>query len=170
MNTCRYTTSEKVGQVPGEADFVMQELDEKLTSEPPVALVVSAGDYEWLHGRDSHKRPPAVILGPWIDENYERVADIPYANVYVFKRKGPRHARGPRGSLTRAFAQLREGNDRPQGRHSQGSSSSSALTGPLLVGSSGSAALRLAAQCGHSGGSPGAVANQVLQTGHKRAR
>ena len=87
INTCRYTTAEKVGQVPGEADFVMRELDEKLKAEPPVALVVSSGDYEWLYGRDPQKRPPAVILGPWIDANYERVADIPYVNAYVFKRK-----------------------------------------------------------------------------------
>ena len=87
INTCRYTTAEKVGQVPGEADFVMRELDEKLKAEPPVALVVSSGDYEWLYGRDPQKRPPAVMLGPWIDATYDRVADIPYVNAYVFKRK-----------------------------------------------------------------------------------
>jgi hypothetical protein len=87
INTCRYTTTEKVGQVPGQADFVLQELDKRLHEDPPVVLALSASDYEWLHGRATDKRPPAVILGPWIDEHYERLADIPHFNVYVYKRK-----------------------------------------------------------------------------------
>lgn len=86
VNACRYTTTEKVGQVPGKADFVMLELEERLKADPPVALVLSSTDYEWLHGRHPDKPPPAVLLGPWIDENYERVADIPYVNAYVYKR------------------------------------------------------------------------------------
>lgn len=86
-NANRYTTTEKVGQVRGKADFVMRELDEKLKANPPAVLVVSAEDYEWLHGRRPDKGEPAVKLGPWIDELYERVADIPKVNAYVYKRK-----------------------------------------------------------------------------------
>jgi hypothetical protein len=28
-----------------------------------------------------------MLLGPWIDENYERLADVPGPNTYIFKRK-----------------------------------------------------------------------------------
>jgi len=89
INAVRYTTTEKVGQVRSEADFVMHELEQRLKANPPVVLVVSAADYEWLHGRPGPGRaPPAVLLGPWIDEHYERIADIPLAQTaYVYKRK-----------------------------------------------------------------------------------
>ncbi|MFH1747052.1 MAG: glycosyltransferase family 39 protein [Planctomycetota bacterium] len=84
-NASRFTTTEKVGQVGEQANFVMRELDETLKADPPVVLVVSCEDYEWLHGRRPDKGPPAVKLGPWIDETYERVADIPGINAYIFK-------------------------------------------------------------------------------------
>jgi hypothetical protein len=28
-----------------------------------------------------------LLLGPWIDEHYERLADIPKVNAYLYKRK-----------------------------------------------------------------------------------
>lgn len=87
INTSRFTTTEKVGQVPGQADFVLVELERVLKSDPPVALVVSADDHLWLHGQHPHKPKTDVLLGPWIDEHYERLADVPYANVYILKRK-----------------------------------------------------------------------------------
>jgi hypothetical protein len=86
-NTCRFTTTEKIGHVGGGADFVLVELERKLKDDPPAALAMKSDDYYWLRGEDPLKRPPAVILGPWIDENYERIRDIPKFNVYVFKRK-----------------------------------------------------------------------------------
>lgn len=86
-NTCRFTTSEKVGQVHGEADFVMYELEQKLKAEPPVAMAMTAGDYYWLKGENKDGPPPAVLLGPWIDEHYTRVADVSKFDIYVYKRK-----------------------------------------------------------------------------------
>jgi 4-amino-4-deoxy-L-arabinose transferase-like glycosyltransferase len=88
INACRYTTTEKVGQVPGQADWILRELVQTLERHPPVALVVSYSDYLWLHGKNPDKPPPAVMFGPWIDEHYEMVADIPVSqNVRVYKLK-----------------------------------------------------------------------------------
>jgi hypothetical protein len=86
INASRYTTTEKVGQVKDEADFVMRELDETLKREPPVVLVIPAGDDHWLRGLRTD-RPTRLLLGPWIDENYERLADIPKVNAFLYKRK-----------------------------------------------------------------------------------
>jgi len=86
INTGRFITTEKVGQVGAQANFVMHELEQKLKTDPPVVLAMSASDYEWLHGRATNRPPPAVLLGPWVDEHYARVADIPRINAYVFKR------------------------------------------------------------------------------------
>jgi 4-amino-4-deoxy-L-arabinose transferase-like glycosyltransferase len=87
-NVVRFATTEKVGQVPGHADFVLRELQEKLPADPPAVIVISAGDYERVHGRLSKDDPaPRMILGPWIDEHYERLADVPGPNVFILKRK-----------------------------------------------------------------------------------
>jgi hypothetical protein len=86
INTSRYTTTEKVGQVKDEADFVMRELEKTLKREPPVVLVIPAGDDYWLRGLRTD-RPTRLLLGPWIDEHYERLADIPKVNAYLYKRK-----------------------------------------------------------------------------------
>ncbi|MBU0639350.1 MAG: glycosyltransferase family 39 protein [Planctomycetes bacterium] len=88
VNTCRYTTTEKIGQVQQEADFVAQELRDKLSAEPPVVFVISSNDCAWVKGELPKAPSPGWIgewLGTWIDANYERVADI--RNVYIFKRR-----------------------------------------------------------------------------------
>lgn len=86
-NTCRFTTTEKVGQIGERARFVLDELDEKLRAEPPVAIAISARDYEWMH--DAHPELPRTrsLLGPWLDENYVIVEDNPKFNIYVMLRR-----------------------------------------------------------------------------------
>lgn len=87
LNTCRFTTTEKVGQVEGQANFVLKELERTLRAEPPVALVISSEDYEWMYGRAINRPATEVKLGPWIDENYTRVADLSlHVPTYVYKR------------------------------------------------------------------------------------
>ena len=88
-NVCRFTTTEKMGQVPGYADFIRDELYETLMAHPPVLFVVRASDYEWLHGfaPGATEQSPIDPLGVWIDRNYERIADIASVNVYLYKRK-----------------------------------------------------------------------------------
>ncbi len=87
LNATRFTTLEKVGQVQGGARFVVDELETRLRADPPAALVMSAGDYNWMKEGDSRGRPSDFALGPWIDEVYRRVEEIPqFGNYYIFKR------------------------------------------------------------------------------------
>ncbi|HOO18040.1 MAG: glycosyltransferase family 39 protein [Phycisphaerae bacterium] len=87
-NAVRFTTTEKVGQVRHHADFVLKELQEKLPAEPPTVIVISVSDYLKVQGpAKPDDRAPTMLLGPWIDENYERLADVPGPNTYIFKRK-----------------------------------------------------------------------------------
>jgi hypothetical protein len=86
-NACRYTTTEKIGQVMGEAAHIKEELYETLMGDPPVVFVISAGDYNWLHGITPRGEDvPVDALGIWLDENYKRIADLASVNYYIFKR------------------------------------------------------------------------------------
>ncbi len=88
LNATRFTTLEKVGQVRGGARFVVDELETRLRADPPAALVMSAGDYLWMKEGDRRGRPSDFTLGPWIDEHYRLVQEIPkFGNIYIFKRK-----------------------------------------------------------------------------------
>lgn len=87
INSNRFTTTEKVGQVGAGADFVLKELVASLENHPPAVFVISTDDYLWMTGRDPTKPPSQVKLGPWIDANYELVADVARFRMYVFKRK-----------------------------------------------------------------------------------
>jgi 4-amino-4-deoxy-L-arabinose transferase-like glycosyltransferase len=88
INAVRYTTTEKVGQVPGQAQFVLDELQKDLFANPPAVIVLSYSDYLWLHGQSPDKPKPQAEFGEWIDDNYEMVADIAVSdNVRVYKRK-----------------------------------------------------------------------------------
>ena len=88
INASRFATTEKIGQVKGEAAFVMRELEETLRRDPPAVLVIKDDDYQWTHGRHPRRPPPDIRLGPWIDEQYERLAEIPeFETVYIYKRK-----------------------------------------------------------------------------------
>ena len=51
-------------------------------------LTIQSDDYEWLHGRGRKGVPSDVQLGPWIDENYRLMEEIPkFGTVYIYKRK-----------------------------------------------------------------------------------
>ncbi|MDX2199534.1 MAG: glycosyltransferase family 39 protein [Phycisphaerae bacterium] len=87
INTSRFTTTEKVGQLPKRVEFILHELEATLKREPPAAIVISDEDYEWMYGRLKSKPEPDVKLGQWIDANYTRVADISlWIPAYVYKR------------------------------------------------------------------------------------
>ncbi len=88
-NACRFTTTEKVGQVRGGALFVLYELQEKLRDDPPALITMQSGDYVGLHHADNAKLtlPPDITLGTWLDENYTLIEEIPrFGTVYIFKR------------------------------------------------------------------------------------
>ncbi len=85
INAVRFTTTEKMGQVQGEAAFIGREMEERLKAEPPPVLVMSAMDYEGVHGR-LEDPPRETEFGQWLDAHYERIADIQKVNVYVLKR------------------------------------------------------------------------------------
>jgi hypothetical protein len=87
INATRFTTTEKVGQVHGEARFVVDEMEAKLRADPPAVLVLPAGDYLWMKKGDRHGRPSDFTLAPWIDQHYRLVQEIPkFGNIYIFKR------------------------------------------------------------------------------------
>lgn len=88
INASRFTTTEKVGQVPGQASFVLEQLEQTLKADPPPLVVISSEDYAWMHGELENKPKPEILMGDWIDEHYERIADIPVSrSVYLYKRK-----------------------------------------------------------------------------------
>jgi hypothetical protein len=88
INACRYTTTEKAGQIGPGATFILREIESTLRAHPPAVLTIQSDDYEWLHGRGRRNVPSEVQLGPWIDENYRRMEEIPeFGTVYIYKLK-----------------------------------------------------------------------------------
>jgi 4-amino-4-deoxy-L-arabinose transferase-like glycosyltransferase len=87
INASRFTTLEKVGQVRGGARFIVDEVESKLRTDPPAALAMSAGDYTWMKEGQAQGRRSDFDLGPWIDQHYRRVEEIPkFGNIYILKR------------------------------------------------------------------------------------
>ena len=88
INACRFITTEKPGQVGAAANFVLRELEDTLRRDPPAVITIQAEDYLWLHGQGPRGEVSEATLGPWLDENYWLVQEIPkFGTVYVCKRK-----------------------------------------------------------------------------------
>lgn len=85
INACRFTTTEKIGQVGANAAFVLHEIEHVLRTEPPVVIAMDASDYEWIQGRRPEKSD--ATIGPWMAEHYAPVIDVAKFNVLVFKRR-----------------------------------------------------------------------------------
>jgi hypothetical protein len=87
INTARYTTTEKPGQIGPAAGYILREMEAALRATPPVVITIQNEDYLWLHDRSPRGLPTDVHLGPWLDEHYTRVEEIPkFETVYVYKR------------------------------------------------------------------------------------
>lgn len=88
INACRFTTTEKLGHVRQEANFIARELHQRLAADPPAAFVLSANDYAWITG-NKPGAPPPDELGLWLarllQDRYEQVDDI--RNIFIFRRK-----------------------------------------------------------------------------------
>ncbi|MCH7870959.1 MAG: glycosyltransferase family 39 protein [Planctomycetes bacterium] len=87
INASRYTTTEKIGQVGEHAGNIKAELTATLLAEPPAVFLINAGDFRWLvtglsPSGDAEEPGP---LGPWLEENYERVDEV--LSHFIFKRK-----------------------------------------------------------------------------------
>lgn len=85
-NVCRFTTTEKIGQVGKFAARIERELTECLMQHPPPVFVINLTDFNWLHGVTPGglmERPGP--LGGWLDENYERVDEV--RGTYILRRK-----------------------------------------------------------------------------------
>ena len=88
LNACRYTTTEKVGQIGRATQYIVREIEDALRGNPPEAIVISHGDHQWLHDADARGRKSDFTLGPWLDEHYVRAEEIPkFGTYYVFTRK-----------------------------------------------------------------------------------
>lgn len=89
-NACRFTTTEKVGQVGRHATMVLEEIAAALEDGRATILAIRAEDYEWAHGRVREGvEPPPVLHGPLIDTYFEQVEEVAAANTYIFRRKPP---------------------------------------------------------------------------------
>ncbi len=85
INACRFATTEKVGQVGPEADFIVRELEETLRADPPALLVIPPTDLAHMQGKG--KPSPFIKLWPWIEANYHQVEGVPeFGSVCVFRR------------------------------------------------------------------------------------
>lgn len=89
-NTCRFTTTEKMGHVGELADFVGQELHDALSAAPPVAFVITGGDWFWITHPDYQPENPPNWVGLWLADflnaNYTMAADVSPANSFIFLR------------------------------------------------------------------------------------
>lgn len=88
VNVSRFTTTEKIGQVRGEAAFIARELEEKLRAKPPVLVIMEADEYFRLLGNDPGGRWPTDLrLTDWLHANYKLVQDIAReGGVLIFMR------------------------------------------------------------------------------------
>jgi len=100
-NVCRYTTTEKMGQVETapEARTIAEEVEESLSAHPPVAFVISRGDYDWIKGRIENAPPAGPIgawLASWLDEHYRRAASVADAQIFLRDDRYEQEAGVPR--------------------------------------------------------------------------
>lgn len=86
INACRFTTTEKIGQVEGGAQFIVAELEQCLRANPPALFTIEHGELIWLRNEDPSKPPSDFNLAPWLVENYTLVDEVPGFNVYIYKR------------------------------------------------------------------------------------
>ena len=97
LNTARYSTTEKLGQVAGtaEAEIIRRGLKEQLAAAPPKLMVMSAGDYALIE--EATPPDPAEKYGDWLgvwlraflDAHYHQVLEIKEFNVLIFQRNAP---------------------------------------------------------------------------------
>jgi hypothetical protein len=64
----RFATFEKLGQVPGQAQFIFDEAVAELQQRPPAAFVISVGDYAGLTA------PPRSAFATWLVAQYRLAA------------------------------------------------------------------------------------------------
>ena len=97
INSSRYTTTEKLGQVPGtwECERIRRDLCEQLEADPPTLLIMSNNDYYNIdHATDpgppTEEIPYPDWLGLWLRDfihtHYEFAADLAEVNVTILRR------------------------------------------------------------------------------------
>lgn len=95
LNTSRYTTTEKLGQVwqSKEADVIRHELKDQLEAAPPMLMVMSVGDYLMIQDATPPGDHPDWLgwwLKAFLEDNYEQALDIRECNVLIFRRASAR--------------------------------------------------------------------------------
>ena len=98
LNTSRYATTEKLGQVARsrQADIIRHELKEQLEAAPPALIVMSTGDYAMIREANATDLANSTEeypdwLGVWLQEllgeSYQQVLEITEFNVLIFQRR-----------------------------------------------------------------------------------
>ena len=95
LNTSRYATTEKLGQVPGsrQAEVIRRGLKDQLEAAPPALLVMSDGDYDMII--NATPPDPAEEYGDWLGvwlrdflrQHYRRALEVTDFNVLIFQRR-----------------------------------------------------------------------------------
>lgn len=100
-NVCRFATTEKLGHVGSGAEFVADELHERLKNDPPAVFVITEEDYAWCQIPEDFEPDPnskfnefsrkgpgwlGHWLGEWIKQHYSCVAHVRDAHAFVLKR------------------------------------------------------------------------------------
>ncbi|MCC6360580.1 MAG: glycosyltransferase family 39 protein [Phycisphaerales bacterium] len=90
LNVCRYTTTEKMGQVQEGARFQEEELQRTLSATPPTVLGITAGDFGRLIDRDPNDTPMTgwdYWLRDFIATRYEhaQMINVEDDNYLLFK-------------------------------------------------------------------------------------
>lgn len=90
-NACRYTTTEKIGQLQGLAEYQQVEIRDVLSKNPPALIGMSAGDWANVTNPDAVQGPPwwNEWLRAFVKDNYS-IADevgVEDDNFILFLRK-----------------------------------------------------------------------------------
>jgi hypothetical protein len=91
LNACRYTTTEKIGQLQGLAEYQQVEIRDVLSKKPPQLIGMSSGDWANVNNADATEGPPwwNQWLAQFVKDHYDIVEELSVEddNFILFRRR-----------------------------------------------------------------------------------